>query len=42
MKERAVSLGGSVAVTGGPGRGTTITLTLPIADPAADEYGGSE
>jgi signal transduction histidine kinase len=29
MKERAVSLGGSVAVTGGPGRGTTITLTLP-------------
>jgi signal transduction histidine kinase/FixJ family two-component response regulator len=42
MKERAVSLGGSVAVTGGPGRGTTITLTLPIADPAAADDKGSQ
>jgi signal transduction histidine kinase len=42
MTERAVSLGGSVAVTGGPGRGTTITLTLPIADPAAADDKGSQ
>mgnify|MGYP006387477959 CR=1 FL=1 len=39
MKERAVSLGGSVAITGGPGRGTTITLTLPVADPAPGDDG---
>jgi signal transduction histidine kinase len=33
MKERAVSLGGAVEITGGPGRGTTIALSLPVADP---------
>lgn len=31
MTERAHHLGGSVAVTGGPGRGTTVTVTLPRA-----------
>lgn len=31
MKERAVSLGGSVDVGGGPGRGTTVALALPLA-----------
>ena len=39
MKERAVSLGGSVAIAGVPGRGTTITLTLPVA--AAESGGGA-
>ena len=42
MKERAVSLGGSVAITGGPGRGTTITLTLPVADPTPGDDGDSQ
>jgi signal transduction histidine kinase len=37
MKERAVSLGGSVDIGGGPGRGTTVALSLPLAVAAAED-----
>lgn len=32
MRERAFSLGGTIRFTGVPGRGTTVTLRLPIGD----------
>jgi signal transduction histidine kinase len=32
MRERAEGLGGTVLVTGDPGRGTTVTLSLPIEE----------
>jgi signal transduction histidine kinase len=35
MRERAVSLGGVLDVSGGPGHGTTIALLLPLAPPRA-------
>ncbi len=31
MRERAANLGGSLGITGVPGRGTTVTLTMPRA-----------
>ena len=36
MRERAHSLGGSVDVRGEPGRGTSISVSLPLARPAAE------
>jgi signal transduction histidine kinase len=30
MRERALSLGGVVEITGNPGRGTTVALMLPF------------
>ncbi|MBI3622141.1 MAG: hypothetical protein HY208_08150 [Nitrospirae bacterium] len=32
MRERALVFGGEVAITGVPGRGTTVTVRIPIAD----------
>jgi len=31
MRERALAIAGTVAVTGAPGRGTTVTVTAPLA-----------
>jgi signal transduction histidine kinase len=33
MKERAGLLGGKVAITGGPGKGTCVTVSIPIGQP---------
>jgi signal transduction histidine kinase len=30
MRERAQSVGGTVTITGGPGRGTTVLVTIPL------------
>ena len=38
MKERASQVGGTVAFTGGPGEGTTVTLRVPV--PTAASEGG--
>jgi len=35
MRDRALLFGGDVIVTGLPGAGTTITVTLPLADLSA-------
>ena len=35
MRERAVSLGGVLDVSGSPGQGATIALLLPLASPHA-------
>ena len=39
MKERAAVLGGDVQFQGGPGRGTTVTLRLPLTATEADFLG---
>jgi signal transduction histidine kinase len=35
MRERALLLGGEVAVTGRPGGGTTVRASVPLEPPAA-------
>ncbi len=37
MKERARRLGGDVSITGTPGRGTTVTLSVPWAEREGDQ-----
>ena len=32
MRERAAALGGQLSVASAPGHGTTVTVTLPVAD----------
>jgi signal transduction histidine kinase len=39
MRERALSLGGVVEITGNPGRGTTVALALPFVATAGDTIG---
>jgi signal transduction histidine kinase len=34
--------GGTLRVEHGPGGGTTVSFTLPIADPVADGDGGAD
>jgi PAS domain S-box-containing protein len=36
MRERAASQGGTVRITGAPGRGTTVLVTLPLQPPAVE------
>ncbi len=36
MRERAESIGGTLAIDSAPGRGTTVTFTMPLS-PAASE-----
>lgn len=36
MRERALSLGGTVDIRGAPGAGTSITVNIPLARPAAE------
>jgi two-component system sensor histidine kinase UhpB len=36
MRERALSLGGTVDIRGTPGAGTAISVNLPLARPAAE------
>lgn len=33
MRERALIMGGEVAIHGAPGKGTTVTVTMPLPDP---------
>ena len=42
MRERAHSLGGTVDIRGVPQRGTTVSLSLPLARPAAAPARGTE
>lgn len=39
MRERAAGLGGSVIVDSGPGRGTRVSVSLPLSGRAADDTG---
>jgi chemotaxis protein histidine kinase CheA len=37
MKDRAESVGGALSVCSSPGRGTRLTIQLPLARPNSDE-----
>jgi signal transduction histidine kinase len=37
LRERALACGGSIEITGAPGRGTTVSLRVPLPGPGADQ-----
>jgi signal transduction histidine kinase len=37
MRERAVALGGTLAIESAPGRGTTLEVRLPLREPQSVE-----